>query len=127
MDTIKQQGVVTNVGRICGPTPLLEFIDAIKYPYTIKQHVTKLDTNLVWGCPQNFKSNTCCQVFLGCPIRNQRVGNYHRFWSHVLSNGYTRYVAQYHTQWVRIEVANYLLKIEEITRMFLLQIRQVFG
>ena len=25
---------VTNVGRTCGPTPLLEFIDAIKYVYT---------------------------------------------------------------------------------------------
>ena len=26
---------VTNVGRTCGPTPLLEFIDAIKYVYII--------------------------------------------------------------------------------------------
>ena len=26
---------VTNVGRTCDPTPLLEFIDAIKYVYTI--------------------------------------------------------------------------------------------
>ena len=31
---------VTNVGRTCGPTPLLEFIDAIKYVYTILAEIS---------------------------------------------------------------------------------------
>ena len=58
--TVCRGRAVTNVGycgRTCGPTPLLECIDAIKYVYTIDT------TSRVLKCPLNIKSITNLRFF----------------------------------------------------------------